>query len=96
MFILTEDVIKIGKSLSDNNRVEIIKILSNNEICACKLLEHLNITQPTLSHHMKQLVQSKLVEVTKKGQWSYYKLNQKTINEFKKFLETSIETKKQL
>lgn len=53
--IKTEEVIKISKALSDKNRVEIIKLLSDEELCACKLLEHFEIKQPTLSHHMKLL-----------------------------------------
>lgn len=88
--IKTEDIVKIGKALSDPKRVEILKLLSNNELCACKLLEHFDITQPTLSHHMKKLNESKLINTTKKGTGSYYTINADTINEFKEFLNEKL------
>ena len=43
------------KALSDSNRVKIVELLVNGEMCGCKLLDNLQITQPTLSHHMKFL-----------------------------------------
>ena len=46
----------IFKGFCDENRIKIIRFLKDGEKCACKLLENLNITQPTLSHHMKILV----------------------------------------
>ena len=89
----TEQIIKIGKALSDQNRVEIIKLLSEEELCACHILEQLEIAQSTLSHHMKQLTDSKLVNVTKKGRWSYYTINTDTIDNFKEFLDTYKDTR---
>ena len=83
----TEEVIKISKALSDKNRVEIIKLLSDEELCACNLLEHFEIKQPTLSHHMKLLAETGLVNVTKKSTWSYYTLNNEKLEEFKSFIE---------
>ena len=47
------DVALICKALSDSNRLEIVQMLSESEKCGCKLLERFEITQPTLSHHMK-------------------------------------------
>ena len=84
----TEEIIKIAKALSDKNRVEIIKLLSEEELCACHILNQMQIAQSTLSHHMKQLTDSKLVLVTKKGRWSYYRINTQTIDRFKEFLDT--------
>ena len=43
------------KALGDENRIRILKLLCSGEKCACRLLEELNIRQPTLSHHMKIL-----------------------------------------
>lgn len=87
MDIKTEELIKIGKSLSDPNRVEIIKLLSNGEICACNLLKYFDIKQPTLSHHMKQLNDSKLVKTNKEGTWSHYSLNIETFKQLEKFFK---------
>ena len=55
------DVALICKALGDANRLEIVKMLSDGEKCGCKLLERFEITQPTLSHHMKILVECGLV-----------------------------------
>lgn len=72
-----EDRMRIFKALSDQNRLEIIEILSCNEKCACEILKNFDITQPTLSHHMKVLMDCGLVECNKKGTWNYYKLSSK-------------------
>ena len=52
----TRDMILICKALSDTNRLEIVQMLSDGEKCGCKILDKFNITQPTLSYHMKILV----------------------------------------
>ena len=61
------DIIAIGKALGDNNRLQIIQMLSDGEKCGCKLLEAFDITQPTLSHHMKILCDCGLVNDRKEG-----------------------------
>ena len=77
---------KIFKALSDPNRLQIIHILSCGEKCACRLLEHFNVTQPTLSHHMKVLIECGLVNARKEGTWNYYSLNKNNINNTLQFL----------
>ncbi|MBC7765232.1 MAG: winged helix-turn-helix transcriptional regulator [Hyphomonadaceae bacterium] len=67
--------ISVFKALSDLNRLKIIEMLSNGEQCACKLLEQFPITQPTLSHHMKVLMECELVCGRKDGIWMHYSLN---------------------
>ena len=62
----------VFKALSDENRIRILKLLRNGEKCACKLLEELNISQPTLSHHMKILCDSGLVTGHREGKWTHY------------------------
>ena len=52
----------VFKAFCDENRIKILQLLSHGEKCACKLLEELNVTQPTLSHHMKILCDSGIVE----------------------------------
>ena len=81
------DVALICKALSDSNRLEIVQRLSEGEKCGCKLLERFEITQPTLSHHMKTLVESGMVNDRKEGKWHYYSLNTETFSEFKKYIE---------
>lgn len=73
------------KALSDPNRLMILDILSCGELCACVILEKFNITQPTLSHHMKTLCDTGLVCGRKVGKWIYYSLNQEVILAFREF-----------
>lgn len=85
--------IEFFKALSDINRLMIIDMLSCGEMCACEILEKFNITQPTLSHHMKILCECELVNNRKEGKWTYYSLNNDTISAFKDFLSLITNTK---
>ena len=80
--------VKICKALSDPTRLEIVTMINGTEKCACRLLEHFDITQPTLSHHMKQLTTCGLVDVRKEGKWSYYSINTDVLTEFKDFVNS--------
>lgn len=82
----TIDVASICKALGDSNRLQIVQMLSDGEKCACRLLEHFEITQPTLSHHMKILCECGLVRVRKEGKWSHYSLSCDTLDSFKRFI----------
>jgi ArsR family transcriptional regulator, arsenate/arsenite/antimonite-responsive transcriptional repressor len=66
------DLTNTFKALSDQNRLDILSMLKDGEICACEILEKLNITQPTLSHHMKILLGVNLVCARKDGKWVHY------------------------
>ena len=71
------DVQKIAgifKALGEENRIRILKMLQSGEKCACKLLEELNISQPTLSHHMKILCDAGIVAGRKEGKWMHYRI----------------------
>lgn len=72
---------EVFKALSDGNRLKILKMLTGGETCACRILETLSITQPTLSHHMKVLQECGLVTVRRSGRWSYYTLSQEKLAE---------------
>ena len=78
--------VSLFKALSDTNRIMIVDMLSCGELCACKILEKFNITQPTLSHHMKILCGCGLVNGRKEGKWMYYSLNENKVQEFMDFL----------
>ena len=78
---------EIFKVLSDSNRLQIIDMLSCGEMCVCKILEKLKITQPTLSHHLKVLSDSGIVTSRKEANWMYYKLNDKKMKEIIEFLQ---------
>ncbi len=67
--------VTVFKAFCDVNRVQILKLLQHGEACACKLLEELSISQPTLSHHMKILCDSGVVTSRKEGKWMYYSIS---------------------
>lgn len=81
------DVSVICKALGDPNRLQIIQMLSDGEKCGCKLLEAFEISQPTLSHHMKILYDCGLINDRKEGKWHHYSLNCETLKDFKQFIE---------
>ena len=77
------------KALSDETRVKIVKKLyHNDELCACKILEFVDCSQPTLSHHLSLLVSSGLINSRKEGKWTYYKANKEKIDELMAFIST--------
>lgn len=76
------EIAAICKALGDANRLQIVQMLSAKEKCACKLLEAFEITQPTLSHHMKILCECGLVNSRKEGKWHYYSLNMEVWSAF--------------
>lgn len=66
----------IFKAFCDENRIKILQLLRGGEKCACMLLEEMNITQPTLSHHMKILCDSGIVTGRKEGKWMHYSISE--------------------
>lgn len=78
---------RIFKALSDENRLRIVDMLSGGELCACRILERFDISQPTLSHHMKVLFDCGLTKERKEGKWTYYRLNDETFQSFRRFLD---------
>lgn len=75
------------KALADENRLQIMEILKDGDKCACKLLEALQISQPTLSHHMKILCDAELVSGRKEGKRMYYSLSKAGIENAKAYLK---------
>ncbi len=77
---------KVFKAFCDENRLYILTLLESGEKCACKLLEALHIGQSTLSHHMKILCDSGVVNGRKEGKWVHYSLNPQGVNKAKELL----------
>lgn len=76
----------IFKAMSDPTRLKIIDMISCKEMCACDILEKVDIKQSTLSYHMKLLSDINIVRSTPKGSWVWYSLNEDKILEIKSFL----------
>jgi len=69
-----KDFIRVMKALSDPNRVRVVKMLQEKEMCVCEIQEALGLAQPTVSKHMKQLEEAGLVTSRKNGLWVNYNL----------------------
>ncbi len=67
------------KALSDVTRLKIVEMLAEGDLCACKILSHFDVTQPTLSYHMKILTGSGLVRGRRKGAWMWYSLDREAL-----------------
>lgn len=72
MNVTEQEAVCVFKAFTDVNRIRILRTLCAGEQCACKLLENMKITQPTLSHHMKILCDSGIVKYRKEGKWIHY------------------------
>ena len=80
-------IVPIFKALSDENRIQILKLLRSGEKCACKLLEELNISQPTLSHHKRILCDAGIVRGRKEGKWMHYSICCESAKEISRILQ---------
>jgi ArsR family transcriptional regulator, arsenate/arsenite/antimonite-responsive transcriptional repressor len=70
------------KALADPARVRIVNLLATNDgeaVCVCHLIEPLGLTQPTVSHHMKRLLDAGLVEREQRGKWAYFSLKRDAV-----------------
>lgn len=77
----------IFKALSDETRLKIIGLVSGTELCACDILEEFEISQPTLSYHMKILTDSGLINARKDGAWMRYTLNTELVTSLQDYLK---------
>ncbi|MDY4794137.1 MAG: metalloregulator ArsR/SmtB family transcription factor [Pararoseburia sp.] len=75
------------KAFCDENRLQILELLRDGERCACSILEEMQITQPTLSHHMKILCDSGVVVGRKEGKWMHYSISDKGLEEIRECLD---------
>lgn len=83
--VIQKENVRIFKALADESRLKIIEMLSCGEMCACDILEFFQITQPTLSYHMKILTDSGLVKCRKEGSWIIYSNNEEVIQGIQDF-----------
>jgi Predicted transcriptional regulators len=83
--------VSVFKALSDETRLKIVAMLSpDEEMCACEILKHFNVTQPTLSYHMKILTDCDLVDGRRDGAWMKYRINSRSYMELQTFLANLI------
>jgi DNA-binding transcriptional ArsR family regulator len=72
------------KALADPTRVAIVNRLAGaGEVCVCELVDEFELSQPTISHHLRLLRQAGLVESERRGTWAYYRLLPTSIDELR-------------
>ena len=76
------DIVQMLKALGDENRIRILNLLKDEELCVGEIEHILGITQSNASRHLTKLNMLKIVDSEKKAQWVYYKLNKKTIKDY--------------
>jgi ArsR family transcriptional regulator len=78
----------IGKALSDPIRVQLVDVLRKHagKVCVCELVPLFDISQPTLSHHLKKLRQVGIVDSERRGLWAYYYVNPEAWEELSTWL----------
>ena len=83
----SQELVLIFKALGDENRLQILRLLRSGEKCACRLLEELHISQPTLSHHMKTLCDAGLVTGRREGKWMHYSIHREGIRHANRIMQ---------
>lgn len=71
-----EELARMFKALADPNRVRLLSLIAaapEGEACLCDLTAAVELSQPTVSHHMKQLVDAGLAHREQRGRWAYYR-----------------------
>ena len=77
-----ERLAHIFKALGDPTRVRLLSLIAateGGEACICDLIEPVALSQPTVSHHMKLLVDAGLVTREQRGKWAYYRVADQTL-----------------
>ena len=72
---------ELFKALGDPARVKIVNLLATSAepVCVCNLIEPLSLTQPTVSHHLKRLMDVGLLEREQRGKWAYFSLRHEAV-----------------
>lgn len=82
---------RMFKALGDPTRVRLLSMIAahdDGEACVCDLTEPVGLSQPTVSHHMKQLVDAGLVSREQRGRWAYYAIVPETLSMLSNALDT--------
>lgn len=76
-----EATARLFRALGDPARVRIVNVLATRgePVCVCELIEPLGLSQPTVSHHLKRLVDVGLLEREQRGKWAYYALRSEAV-----------------
>ncbi|WP_416148477.1 ArsR/SmtB family transcription factor [Salipaludibacillus sp. HK11] len=73
---LLEEHANLFKMMNDENRLKILLYLYEEELCVCNLIDLLDMSQPSVSQHLKKLRQASIIQIRSQGQWKFYRLNE--------------------
>ena len=81
-------LVALSKALADPVRLQIVDVLRRRagEVCVCDLERLFDVSQPTLSHHLKKLRQAGIAGVVRRGQFAYYYVNPDTLEDLRTWL----------
>ena len=84
----TERLVATAKARADPVRLQIVDVLRRQagEVCVCDLQALFDISQPTLSHHLKKLRDAGIAGVVRRGQWAYYYVNPGSLEDLRTWL----------
>jgi ArsR family transcriptional regulator, arsenate/arsenite/antimonite-responsive transcriptional repressor len=79
---------EIAKALGDPIRIQLVDVLRKHagKVCVCELVPLFDISQPTLSHHLKRLREAGIVDSERRGLWAYYYVNPGALKELSSWL----------
>ena len=80
---------KLFRALGDPTRLELVGLLAaqKKELCVCELEAHFDLSQPTVSHHLRILREAGVVTSERRGTWVYYALDEGVRQKLQSFLE---------
>src|SRR6476646_7910992 len=81
----------VFKALADPTRVAIVnRLAAIDEVCVCDLTSAFELSQPTISHHLRLLRDAGLVEAERRGTWAYYRLVPEAIGRLRDVFEPAV------
>lgn len=91
-----EQLALVLKALADPTRLQLLATITNSaqsEACVCDLADSVDLSQPTISHHLKVLTEVGLITREKRGTWAWYSVNQSQLVELSDFFRSTAHTK---
>lgn len=82
-----EQIVQIGKALSEVNRIKLLKLIDLNSMCSCELEYVLHLSQPTITYHLQQLQRAGLISMEKSGKWTLLSLKSEKTKKLLQMLE---------
>ena len=76
------ELVKVFKTLSDETRIRLLKLLFERELCVCELMQAIDMTQSRVSRNLGILKEAGLVKDRRDGLWAFYSLDRKSFNQY--------------